>query len=107
MWPKFCVALVTRYDLFSEENLEPLSYLFLFWIYRHYTPVALLLCCDNIKDWFILPYGLPHIDRQIVGQTSIFSENSGSKHSKNCNVYIAKIILDIPPLYTSCFVAML
>ena len=35
------------------QNLEPLSYLFLFWIYCYYTPVDLLLCCDNIKDWSI------------------------------------------------------
>ena len=25
MWPKFCMALVTTYDLFSEQNLKPLS----------------------------------------------------------------------------------
>ena len=24
-----------------------------FGYFRHYTPVALLLCCDNIKDWSI------------------------------------------------------
>ena len=50
MWPKFCVALVARYDLLSQQNLEPLNYLFLFWIYHHYTPVTLLLCCDNTKN---------------------------------------------------------
>ena len=45
------MALVTRYDLLSQQNLEPLSYLFLF---RIYTPIALLLCYDNIKDWSIV-----------------------------------------------------
>ena len=51
MWPKFCVALVTTYGLHSKQNLEPLSYSFLFWIHRHSTPVALLLYSDNTKDW--------------------------------------------------------
>ena len=54
MWPKLCMALVTRYDLLPLQNLEPSKYLSLFWIYsRHYIPVALLLCCGNIKDWSI------------------------------------------------------
>ena len=39
MWPKVCVVLVTKYDLLSQQNLEPLSYLFIFWI-----------SADNIKD---------------------------------------------------------
>ena len=26
MWLKFCVALVTKYDIFLLQNLEPLSY---------------------------------------------------------------------------------
>ena len=51
MWPKFCVALVTRYDLLSSQNLEPLSYAFSFGYIRHYTSATLSLCCDNIKDW--------------------------------------------------------
>ena len=51
MWPNFFVALVTRYDLLSEQNLEPLSSYFGY--IRHHTPVALLLCCDSIKGWSI------------------------------------------------------
>ena len=44
-----CPNLVTRHDLLWWQNLEPLSYLFLYWIcchYTPYTPVASLLCCD-------------------------------------------------------------
>ena len=33
MWPKLCVALVSRYDLLSQLNLKPLSYSFLFRIH--------------------------------------------------------------------------
>ena len=33
MWPKFCMTLVTSYDLLSYQNLEPLSYSSLFWTY--------------------------------------------------------------------------
>ena len=47
MWPEFCVTLGTRYDL---QNWEPFSFSF---FCRFYTPVALLLCCDSIKDWSI------------------------------------------------------
>ena len=56
LWPKVCVALITTYDLFSYQNLEPLSYLFSFCIYPPlYTSclVGMLLCCDNIKNWYI------------------------------------------------------
>ena len=36
---------------------------------RHYTPVALLLCCDNIKDWSICKNGtksLSHFKRMLA-----------------------------------------
>ena len=35
-------------------GLKPLSYSY-FGIYRHYTPVAWLLCCNNIKYWSMFP----------------------------------------------------
>ena len=50
------MSLVTRYDLLSQQNLEPLRYLFLFWIDCRYTPIALLLYCNNIKDWSIASF---------------------------------------------------
>ena len=61
MWPKFCMVLVARHELLSYQNLAPLSFYSYFGYIRHYTPVALLLCCDNIKDWTISE----HLARQI------------------------------------------
>ena len=50
-WPKLCEAFVTRYDLVTEQNLEPLSYVFLFWT---------SVCCDNIKGWSVLKVNFSH-----------------------------------------------
>ena len=52
MWPKFCLALVTKYALLSQQNLEPLCFILILDILPLYTS-NLLLCCDNIKDWSI------------------------------------------------------
>ena len=53
--PKFCVALVSRYDLLFLQDLEPLNYLFSVWIYPPlYTNHLVAIYCDNIKDWSIV-----------------------------------------------------
>ena len=50
MRPKFCEALVTRYDLFSQRNLEPLSYLFLFGYtaFIHHSPCYYVVTTSKI-----------------------------------------------------------
>ena len=63
MWSKFCVALVTRYDLLPYKKSGTIELFILnFGYIHHYTPVALLLCSDNITDWSILIIGFGYTE---------------------------------------------
>ena len=44
MWPKFCVAIVTRYAIFIAKFGITELFILILDISRHYIAVALLLC---------------------------------------------------------------
>ena len=62
----------------------PLSYLFLFWIRHRYTPVALLLSCDNIKDWSndVAKFCVMNLTGNLIIMTS--DDDSVTASPKNC-----------------------
>ena len=52
MWSKFCVALVTRYDLLSQKKFETTElFIFILDIFALTHHHVVDIRCDNIKDW--------------------------------------------------------
>ena len=84
-------------------KFEPLSKLFiLIQDIPHYTPVTLLLCCDNIKDWSNeINIVSTHVKKQallVAGNYQLYISKFDkirelSYHSKTCCQYRNKNVL--------------